>query len=239
MSSNDKESISSSIGIRGHFRHKSYIDPSTEEFRIAFQRLQVIKEPTEADKVVDPLERYLAEIGRYSLVTNEDEIRLGQAIEAGMAAREIRDKGEVMSPGDESELERLIQDGENAQYALASSNLRLVVSVARRFENSGLSLLDLIQEGNLGLMHAVQKFDWRKGYKFSTYATWWIRQAINRALADNGKVVANSHDSTQSGFEAGSPGLSIDNPGELAEPARSILMNRFQERIPEFAYLST
>jgi RNA polymerase primary sigma factor len=131
---------------------------------------------------------YLREIGRVPLLTASDEVRLSQAIERGHSAAERL----KMGPADESErveLGELLREGEAARAALTDANLRLVVSVARRYANRGVPLIDLIQEGNLGLLRAVEKFDWRRGFKFSTYATWWIRQAVSRAIADDARVI--------------------------------------------------
>jgi RNA polymerase sigma factor (sigma-70 family) len=128
---------------------------------------------------------YLEDIGRYPLLTKEDEIELSQAYEAGLDAQlKLADT----SPGDPArpDLEVVADHGEWARRKMIESNLRLVVSIARRFSATGLPLGDLVQEGNLGLLRAVEKFDWRKGFKFSTYATWWIRQAIARGAADRG-----------------------------------------------------
>ena len=128
---------------------------------------------------------YLDDIGRYPLLTKEDEIELSQAYEAGLDAQlKLADT----SPDDPArpDLEIVADHGEWARRKMIESNLRLVVSIARRFSATGLPLGDLVQEGNLGLLRAVEKFDWRKGFKFSTYATWWIRQAIARGAADRG-----------------------------------------------------
>jgi RNA polymerase sigma factor (sigma-70 family) len=128
---------------------------------------------------------YLDDIGRYPLLTKEDEIELSQAYEAGLDAQlKLADT----SPDDPArpDLEVVADHGEWARRKMIESNLRLVVSIARRFSATGLPLGDLVQEGNLGLLRAVEKFDWRKGFKFSTYATWWIRQAIARGAADRG-----------------------------------------------------
>ena len=137
----------------------------------------------------DLVRLYLSDIGQYSLLTKDDEVRLAQVIEAGIRARtELSGADEEFGPR-RRELRRLIRDGESAQQIFVKSNLRLVVSIAKKYQASGLPLLDLIQEGNLGLMHAVEKFDWRKGFKFSTYATWWIRQAITRGIANTGRTI--------------------------------------------------
>jgi RNA polymerase primary sigma factor len=132
---------------------------------------------------------YLQEIGRVPLLTAEDEVRLSQAIERGRLAAERLASRPV--PG-EAERDALLADvraGDVARCELTSANLRLVVSVARRYSNRGLPLIDLIQEGNIGLLRAVEKFDWRRGFKFSTYATWWIRQAVSRAIADDARTI--------------------------------------------------
>ncbi|CAN5453966.1 N/A [soil metagenome] len=133
---------------------------------------------------------YLKDIGQYALLTKDDEARLAQAMEAGRAARtELDEDGKSVSPGRKRELRRLIREGEDAERTFVQSNLRLVVSIAKKYQASGMPLLDLVQEGNLGLMHAVEKFDWRKGFKFSTYATWWIRQALTRGIANTGRTI--------------------------------------------------
>ncbi len=133
---------------------------------------------------------YLSDIGQYPLLTKDDEARLAQAIEAGTAAvKDLEEGGSSLSPSRKRELRRLIRAGEEAERTFVQSNLRLVVSIAKKYQASGLPLLDLIQEGNLGLMHAVEKFDWRKGFKFSTYATWWIRQALTRGIANTGRTI--------------------------------------------------
>jgi RNA polymerase primary sigma factor len=135
---------------------------------------------------------YLREIGRVPLLTAQDEVDLAKAIEAGLFAEEKLQRG--LPPGDNSdgaraELALLAAEGTRAKQRLIESNLRLVVSIAKRYIGRGLVFLDLIQEGNLGLIRAVEKFDYTKGYKFSTYATWWIRQAITRAIADQARTI--------------------------------------------------
>lgn len=136
----------------------------------------------------DPVRMYLKEIGRVPLLTAEQEVSLAKAIEAGEAATfEIRAK--TTSPARLGELERIERQGQYAKKKLIEANLRLVVSIAKRYVGRGMLFLDLIQEGNLGLIRAVEKFDYTKGYKFSTYATWWIRQAITRAIADQARTI--------------------------------------------------
>jgi len=147
------------------------------------------KERVERDEE-DLVRLYLTDIGQFTLLTKDDEVRLAQAIETGSAARrELEVKGKELTPARKRELKRHIRAGDEATDAFVESNLRLVVSIAKKYQASGLPLLDLIQEGNLGLMHAVEKFDWRKGFKFSTYATWWIRQAITRGIANTGRTI--------------------------------------------------
>jgi RNA polymerase sigma factor (sigma-70 family) len=132
---------------------------------------------------------YLVEIGRYDLLTKEDEVRLAKQIEAAKNAKIQLATSQDIRGVRARELRRVIREGDEANDIFIKSNLRLVVSIAKRYQASGLPLLDLIQEGNLGLMHAVEKFDWRKGFKFSTYSTWWIRQAITRGIANTGRAV--------------------------------------------------
>ncbi len=138
----------------------------------------------------DLVNQYLAGIGAFDLLTADQEVELAQRIEAGNNARELLKTGDVTDKKERTRLERAARDGRDAQSEFLTANLRLVVSNARRYSNvSGMDLLDLIQEGNLGLIRAVEKFDWRKGFKFSTYATWWIRQAITRAIAQQSRTV--------------------------------------------------
>jgi RNA polymerase sigma factor (sigma-70 family) len=123
-------------------------------------------------------------------LTKADEERLGRAVEQGRkAAEELAHAGESLSPSRRGELGALVRIGEEATRQFTLANLRLVVSIAKRYQASGMSLLDLVQEGNLGLMHAVEKFNYRKGFKFSTYASWWIRQAITRGIANSGRTI--------------------------------------------------
>jgi len=133
---------------------------------------------------------YLDEIARTPLLDAAKEVELSQIIEAGVFARQVLDGGEVSkAEASREELEALVADGERAKDIFIRSNLRLVVAVARRYPRSGLPLLDLIQEGNAGLVRAVEKFDYAKGFKFSTYATWWIRQAVTRSIADQSRTI--------------------------------------------------
>ena len=137
----------------------------------------------------DLVRLYLTDIGQYTLLTKDDEVRLAKAIEAGKEAAAELEAVDAPSPARKRELRRTVRKGREAERTFVQSNLRLVVSIAKKYQASGLPLLDLIQEGNLGLMHAVEKFDWRKGFKFSTYATWWIRQAITRGIANTGRTI--------------------------------------------------
>ncbi|MBT2420689.1 sigma-70 family RNA polymerase sigma factor [Streptomyces sp. ISL-22] len=133
---------------------------------------------------------YLDEIARTPLLDAAKEVELSQIIEAGVFARQVLDGyEESKADATREELEALVAEGERAKDIFIRSNLRLVVAVARRYPRSGLPLLDLIQEGNAGLVRAVEKFDYRKGFKFSTYATWWIRQAITRSIADQSRTI--------------------------------------------------
>ena len=139
---------------------------------------------------VDPVRLYLGDIGKYPLLTKDDETRLAQAIELGREAQAVLEDADAPLPAAQRwELRRAQTAGAAAAEAFIQSNLRLVVSIAKRYQASGLPLLDLVQEGNLGLIHAVEKFDWRKGFKFSTYATWWIRQAVTRGIANTGRTI--------------------------------------------------
>jgi RNA polymerase sigma factor (sigma-70 family) len=137
----------------------------------------------------DLVRLYLDDVGKYALLTKADEARLAQSIETGRGARAQLAGSEALAPSRQRELRRMVRDGEEAAETFVKANLRLVVSIAKRYQAAELPLLDLVQDGNLGLMHAVEKFDWRKGFKFSTYATWWVRQAITRGIANTGRTV--------------------------------------------------
>nr|PZM97067.1 MAG: RNA polymerase subunit sigma [Thermocrispum agreste] len=132
---------------------------------------------------------YLNGIGKTALLTAADEVELAKRIEAGVFAQHVLDTEEDLSDERRAELKALVADGQQAKNHLLEANLRLVVSLAKRYTGRGMPLLDLIQEGNLGLIRAVEKFDYTKGFKFSTYATWWIRQAITRGMADQGRTI--------------------------------------------------
>ncbi len=137
----------------------------------------------------DLVRLYLNDIGKYALLAKEDEARLAQAMEAGREARAEFATAVAITPSRKRELGRLTRAGDEAAETFVKANLRLVVSIAKKYQAAEVPLLDLVQEGNLGLMHAVEKFDWRRGFKFSTYATWWIRQAITRGIANTSRTI--------------------------------------------------
>ena len=147
---------------------------------------------SDVGSTADTVRMYLKEIGRVDLLTVDDERRLAQAIDEGNRAAMALDaehEGAVIDPTDERRMMRTVTAGQRAKSELIQANLRLVVSIAKRYSGRGMQFLDLIQEGNLGLMRAVDKFDHTKGFKFSTYATWWIRQAITRSIADQARTI--------------------------------------------------
>ncbi len=151
------------------------------------------KNSTDAPASADSVKLYLKEIGRVPLLTAEEEVDLSQRLEAGEEAKAriaaAEAAGDILSEVDLGADAALLSDGEEARHQLIEANVRLVVSIAKRYRKRGMAFLDLIQEGNMGLMRAVEKFDHRRGFKFSTYATWWIRQAITRAIADQGRTI--------------------------------------------------
>ncbi len=166
--------------------------------RLAARRTRLSRPTTRVDGAAlgsDPVRMYLKEIGQVELLSAGEEVTLAQAIEAGLAAAHelarLVESGEIddLAPAQRRLLKRKVRQGEEAKRALTRANLRLVVSIAKRYVGRGMLLLDLIQEGNLGLMRAVEKFDHTKGFKFSTYATWWIRQAITRSIADQSRTI--------------------------------------------------
>ncbi len=145
------------------------------------------RQALETDDVVG---LYLKEAGRVPLLTAEEEVALAKRMEAGQfAAQQLAELGDSLSPEERAELEAIVADGQAAQEYLVRANSRLVISVAKKYIGRGVHFLDLIQEGNIGLIRAVRKFEYRRGHKFSTYATWWIRQAVSRAVADQGRTI--------------------------------------------------
>ena len=142
-----------------------------------------------AGATADPVKDYLKQIGKVALLNAEMEVQLAKRIEAGLFADESLHEAGVVAAGDSDDFLWIVEDGRRAKNHLLEANLRLVVSLAKRYTGRGMLFLDLIQEGNLGLIRAVEKFDYTKGYKFSTYATWWIKQAITRAMADQARTI--------------------------------------------------
>ncbi len=137
----------------------------------------------------DLLRLYLDQIGKHDLLDREDEQRLGRVIDAGRRASKALRADDALPEEKRAELRAAVAAGERASKTFVEANLRLVVSIAKRYQSSGVPLLDLVQEGNMGLIHALEKFDFGRGFKFSTYATWWIRQAITRAIANTGRTI--------------------------------------------------
>jgi len=171
------------------------IDEAQDAFEKRERRLRSISSKDTGGGSSDPVRMYLKEIGRVPLLKAAEEVALAKRIEAGgIASEELAERSatgelERMEFAERRKLERCARDGERAKHELTQANLRLVVSIAKRYVGRGMLILDLIQEGNLGLMRAVEKFDYTKGFKFSTYATWWIRQAITRAIADQARTI--------------------------------------------------
>ena len=170
------------------------IEPPMEEIA-EIEEEELVDPNTLVDSfnIDDPVRMYLKEIGKVPLLTADEEVTLATSMSEGNLAKErlaeIEENNEHISAEEQAELETLVKQGENSKQKLAEANLRLVVSIAKRYVGRGMLFLDLIQEGNLGLIKAVEKFDYTKGYKFSTYATWWIRQAITRAIADQARTI--------------------------------------------------
>jgi RNA polymerase primary sigma factor len=169
----------------------------------------------------DPVRDYLKQIGRVRLLDARQEVELAKRIEAGLFAEEKLTGGSgVLRAGQSTDLEQVAEDGRRAKAHLVEANLRLVVSLARRYTGRGMLFLDLIQEGNLGLIRGVEKFDYTRGYKFSTYATWWIRQAITRAMADHARTIRL-------------PAHQVEIIGRLARVQRQMLQDLGREPTPE------
>ena len=165
------------------------LDKELEEIEVSKEELEDLSVP-EGINIDDHVKMYLKEIGKVNLLTPEEELSLAKRMADGETAKEqLEEIGEEIDEDTKKQIDLLIADGEKAKKSLAEANLRLVVSIAKRYVGRGMLFLDLIQEGNLGLIKAVDKFDYTKGYKFSTYATWWIRQAITSAIADQARTI--------------------------------------------------
>jgi len=168
----------------------------------------------------DPVKDYLKQIGKVPLLSAEQEVELAKRIEAGLFAdHKLAEGNGLLRPGQSIDLERVAEDGRRARDHLVEANLRLVVSLARRYTGRGMLFLDLVQEGNLGLIRGVEKFDYAKGYKFSTYATWWIRQAITRAMADQARTIRL-------------PAYMVETVTKLARARRQMLQDLGREPTP-------
>jgi RNA polymerase primary sigma factor len=176
---------------------KESSDPETESIQLPSNALVLrddeddipVQNLTISGATADPVKDYLKQIGKVALLNAELEVELAKRIEAGLFAEEKLALSENLAPSERRDLNWVVKDGQRAKSHLLEANLRLVVSLAKRYTGRGMQFLDLIQEGNLGLIRAVEKFDYTKGYKFSTYATWWIRQAITRAMADQARTI--------------------------------------------------
>ena len=164
-------------------------EPTEEEIAAEAEAEDAAEIEAGATLSVDVLRLYLNQIGRVPLLTAEMEVELARAMEAGLFGAERLAQGGKISPQLRADLQAIVREGERAKQHMLEANLRLVVSVAKKYAGRGMGLTDLIQEGNLGLIRAVEKFDYTKGFKFSTYATWWIRQALTRAMADQARTI--------------------------------------------------
>jgi RNA polymerase primary sigma factor len=191
----DEEPANTGVNRRGP-RERSSTPTKSADFvwdEEESEALRQARKDAELTASADSVRAYLKQIGKVALLNAEEEVELAKRIEAGLyAAERMRrsiDAGEKVSPQLRRDLRWIVRDGERAKNHLLEANLRLVVSLAKRYTGRGMAFLDLIQEGNLGLIRAVEKFDYTKGYKFSTYATWWIRQAITRAMADQARTI--------------------------------------------------
>jgi len=174
-----------------------------------------------AGATADPVKDYLRQIGKVPLLNARQEVELAKRIEAGLFAEEKLAGGSgVLRAGQSIELEEVAEDGRRAKDHLVEANLRLVVSLARRYTGRGMLFLDLIQEGNIGLIRGVEKFDYTRGYKFSTYATWWIRQAITRAMADQARTIRL-------------PAHMVEIVGRLARVQRQLLQDLGRDPTPD------
>ena len=198
----EEEPIDPDEALLGLFPAAELLLPASDDSEPEIQDLKALEEEVaeieeqrllaELDSELpsnDPVRMYLREIGRVGLLSAKDETQLAQAIELGTKAREQIERNGSLPAEELASLQSTVQAADRARQRLAVANLRLVVSVAKRYTGRGMSFLDLIQEGNIGLLKAVEKFDYTMGYKFSTYATWWIRQAISRSIADQARTI--------------------------------------------------
>ena len=196
------------------------LDKELEEIEVSKEELEDLSVP-EGINIDDHVKMYLKEIGKVNLLTPEEELSLAKRMADGETAKEqLEEIGEDIDEDTKKQIDLLIADGEKAKKSLAEANLRLVVSIAKRYVGRGMLFLDLIQEGNLGLIKAVDKFDYTKGYKFSTYATWWIRQAITRAIADQARTIRI-------------PGHMVETINKLVRVSRQLVQELGREPTPE------
>ncbi len=170
---------------KGKTLDEETVEPIVGDTGLSDDELSSVEGPID-----DSVRMWLREIGRTRLLTFDEEVRLAKRMEAGEKAKKIlQEKGPKLSEEEKRRLQRIVDVGSKAKDTLIRANLRLVVAIAKKYSGRGMAFPDLIQEGNIGLIRAVEKFDYRKGYKFSTYATWWIRQAITRAIADHSRTI--------------------------------------------------
>ncbi|NLG45735.1 RNA polymerase sigma factor [Gordonia sp. (in: high G+C Gram-positive bacteria)] len=193
---NEKDAKATKPAKRAGTRAKKKEDEAKPDFvwdEDESEALRQARKDAELTASADSVRAYLKQIGKVALLNAEEEVELAKRIEAGLFAterlRRVMESGEKLSVAQRRDLSWISRDGNRAKNHLLEANLRLVVSLAKRYTGRGMAFLDLIQEGNLGLIRAVEKFDYTKGYKFSTYATWWIRQAITRAMADQARTI--------------------------------------------------
>ncbi len=185
----DEASVAIQAGVATAADDDVAIEAEAEVAALADDRFSEADLDDQTPAMGDSVHTYLKSIGRTSLLTAEQEVDLAKRIEAGLFAEHKLDTGPDLSEDFRRDLEAVAEDGRRAKAHMLEANLRLVVSVAKKYTDRGLSLLDVVQEGNLGLIRAVEKFDYTKGYKFSTYAMWWIRQAIQRGFADSARTI--------------------------------------------------
>ena len=203
-------------------------EPQTESIQLPTDVLVIkddeddipVQNLTISGATADPVKDYLKQIGKVALLNAELEVELAKRIEAGLFAEEKLGLEAKLTPAEKRDLNWVVKDGQRAKSHLLEANLRLVVSLAKRYTGRGMQFLDLIQEGNLGLIRAVEKFDYTKGYKFSTYATWWIRQAITRAMADQARTIRI-------------PVHMVEVINKLARVQRQLLQDLSREPTPE------